>query len=152
MIRINRTNSEDPDFVKLVKELDAYLAIKDGDEHDFYDQFNKLDSIKHVVVLYKEAEPVACGAIKEYEKGAVEIKRMFVKPEVRNKGYASKVLRILELWAKELGYEKCILETGTRQIEAIGMYKRNNYKRIKNYGPYKQMDNSLCFEKILKDD
>lgn len=152
MIRINRTNSEDPDFVQLVKELDAYLAIKDGDEHDFYDQFNKLDSIKHVVVLYKEDEPVACGAIKEYEKGSVEIKRMFVKPEARNKGYASKVLRILELWAKELGYEKCILETGTRQIEAIGLYKRNNYKRIKKYGPYEQMENSLCFEKILKDD
>lgn len=152
MIRINRTNPEDPDFVKLVKELDAYLAIKDGDEHGFYDQFNKLDSVKYVVVLYKEAEPVACGAIKEYEKGAVEIKRMFVKPDSRNKGYASKVLRILELWAKELGYEKCILETGSRQIEAIGLYNRNNYKRIKNYGPYKQMENSLCFEKILKDD
>lgn len=152
MIRINRTNSEDPDFVKLVKELDAYLAIKDGDEHDFYDQFNKLDSIKHVVVLYKEDEPAACGAIKEFEKGTVEIKRMFVKPEARNKGYASKVLRILELWAKELGYEKCILETGTRQIEAIGLYKRNNYKRIKKYGPYEQMENSLCFEKILKEE
>lgn len=150
MIRIIRTDSSDTDFIELVKELDKYLAVKDGDEHEFYDQFNKLDSIKHVVILYKEKEPVACGAIKEYNEDAVEIKRMFVKPEERNKGYASKVLRILELWAKELGYEKCILETGARQIEAIGLYKRNNYKEIHKYPPYEKMENSHCFEKVLE--
>ncbi|QYA26465.1 GNAT family N-acetyltransferase [Gramella sp. MT6] len=150
MIRIERTNSDDTDFIKLVKELDEYLAVKDGDEHDFYDQFNKLDRIKHVVVLYKEKDPVACGAIKEYTEGVMEIKRMYVKPEERNKGYASKILRILELWALELGYEKCILETGTRQTEAIGLYQRNNYKLTRNYAPYDQMENSRCFEKVLK--
>ncbi|SDS39690.1 GNAT family N-acetyltransferase [Christiangramia echinicola] len=149
MIRINRTNSDDPDFVKLVKELDKYLAICDGEEHDFYDQFNKIDKIKHVVVLYAEEDAVACGAIKEYAPGVVEIKRMFVKPNARNKGYASKILRILELWAQELGYSKCILETGLRQIEAIGLYNRNNYKVIKNYGPYEGMPNSKCYEKEL---
>ncbi|HKJ48101.1 MAG TPA: GNAT family N-acetyltransferase [Christiangramia sp.] len=149
MIRINRTNSDDPDFVKLVRELDEYLAICDGDEHGFYDQFNKLDKIKHVVVLYAENEAVACGAIKEYAPGVMEIKRMFVKPEARNKGYASKILIILELWAKELGYDRCILETGLRQIEAIGLYSRNNYKVIKNYGPYKGMPNSKCYAKDL---
>ena len=150
MLKIERTNSNNPGFIKLIKELDKYLAICDGAEHEFYDQFNKLDRIKYVVVLYKELEPVACGAIKEFAPGVMEIKRMFVKPESRNKGYASKVLKILEFWALELGYEKCILETGTRQIEAIGLYNRNNYKVIKNYGPYENMPNSRCFEKLLK--
>ena len=150
MIKIIRTNSDDPDFKELVKELDEYLAVCDGEEHNFYDQFNKLDRIKHVVLLYKQNNPVACGAIKEYSDGIMEIKRMFVLPGERNKGYASKILRILELWAAELGYKKCILETGTRQMEAIGLYKRNNYKRINKYSPYENMENSLCFEKTLK--
>ena len=149
MIRIIRTNSDDPEFVKLVTELDEYLAICDGEEHDFYDQFNKLDKIKHVVVLYLEKDAVACGAIKEFAPGVMEIKRMFVKPDARNKGYASKILRILELWAQELGYGKCVLETGLRQIEAIGLYNRNNYKIIKNYGPYEGMPHSKCYEKEL---
>lgn len=149
MIRIERTDSDNEDFVKLVKELDEYLAVCDGDEHDFYDQYNKLDKIKHVVVLYKKDQPVACGAIKEYKEGIMEIKRMFVLPSERNKGYASKILRILELWALELGYTKCILETGKRQTEAIGLYQRNNYKRINKYSPYEGMENSLCFEKTL---
>ncbi len=150
MIRIKRTNSDDSDFIKLVQKLDAYLAVCDGDEHDFYDQFNKLDKINHVVLLYKDKEAVACGAIKEYASGTMEIKRMYVIPEARNKGYASKILKILELWALELGYQKCILETGIRQIEAIGLYKRNNYRETAKYPPYENMSNSRCFEKVLE--
>jgi putative acetyltransferase len=149
MSKIKRTNSADPDFIKLVKELDAYLAVTDGDEHEFYDQFNKLDRIKHVIILYTEEGPVACGAIKEYQTGVMEIKRMYVKPVARNKGYASEILKHLESWAKELEYEKCILETGLRQTEAIRLYKRNNYRSIPNYEPYEDRENSHCFEKFL---
>lgn len=149
MIRIIKTDSDNKDFVSLVHELDSYLAVTDGDEHSFYDQFNKLDKIKHVVVLYKEDQPVACGAFKERNPEVVEIKRMYVKPDYRNQGYASKILRILELWASELDYKKCILETGLRQIEAIGLYQRCNYKVIKNYPPYQYRSNSKCFEKNL---
>lgn len=150
MIKIVKTNSDSEDFRNLVKELDSYLAVTDGEEHEFYDQFNKLDNIEHVAVLYKNNVPAACGAIKEHSPGVVEIKRMFVIPEFRNQGLASKILHILELWARELGYNKCILETGLRQVEAIGLYHRNNYKVIKNYPPYTNRDNSKCFEKILE--
>ncbi len=150
MIKLVKTNSDSNDFRNLVKELDSYLAVTDGEEHEFYDQFNKLDNIEHVAVLYKNNVPAACGAIKEHSPGVVEIKRMFVIPEFRNQGLASKILHILELWARELGYIKCILETGLRQVEAIGLYHRNNYKVIKNYPPYINRANSKCFEKILE--
>lgn len=149
MYRVIRTGADNPDFIKLIKELDAYLKVTDGDEHDFYDQFNQPDAIKHVILLYVEDKPVACGAIKKYADTVMEIKRMFVSPAYRNKGYASKVLKHLELWAMELGYEKCILETGLRQREAIGLYYRRNYKLIRNYAPYENMKNSKCFEKSL---
>jgi hypothetical protein len=56
----------------------------------------------------------------------------------------------LENWAGELSYAKCILETGKRQPEAIGLYKKNGYKLIPNYGQYAEAENSLCFEKELK--
>ena len=45
MITLKRTNSDDPDFQNLVRELDKELAVRDGDEHDYYAQFNKIDSI-----------------------------------------------------------------------------------------------------------
>ena len=150
MIRIIRTNSDNQDFVQLVKHLDADLAERDGKDHSFYAQFNKIDQIKHVVLAYEDSKPVGCGAIKEYASDTMEIKRMYTSPDSRGKGIASRVLLELESWASELSYGKCILETGKKQPEAIGLYKKNGYKVIPNYGQYAEVDNSLCFEKYLK--
>lgn len=150
MISIVRTNSESADFVGLVRHLDMELAERDGKDHSFYAQFNKIDMIKHVVVAYEDDQPVACGAIKEYEKGTMEVKRMFTLPASRGKGIAARVLSELENWAAELNYTKCVLETGKKQPEAIRLYEKSGYKLIPNYGQYAGVENSVCFEKILK--
>jgi GNAT superfamily N-acetyltransferase len=149
MYQFKRTNSEDPDFHPMVAELDKDLAIRDGDEHAFFAQFNKIDSINHVVIAYEGELPVGCGAIKEYEPTIMEIKRMFVSPNQRGKGIASLILCELENWAKELNYNKCILETGFKQFEAIALYKKCHYTIIENYGQYEGVESSVCFEKKL---
>lgn len=148
-IHIKRTDSSHPDFIALVKRLDADLAIRDESDHAFYDQFNKIDKIRHALVGYEEDRPVACGAIKEFEPGVMEVKRMYTLPEKRGKGIAAQVLAELEKWAAELGYEKCILETGKRQPEAIQLYRKSGYQGIPNYGQYAGVDNSVCFEKKI---
>jgi putative acetyltransferase len=151
VLTIIRTSSENVDFIKLVRELDNDLEIRDGADHPFYAQFNKIDLIKHVIVAYESEIPVGCGAIKEYENEIMEIKRMFVPTEMRGKGIASVILKELEVWAKDLNYKKCILETGKKQTEAIGLYTKNGYSIIPNFGQYKNVENSVCFEKILTD-
>ena len=133
----------------MVKELDAYLKIIDGDEHDFYNQFNNIDVLKNVVVVYVNDKPVGCGAIKKFDDSSVEVKRMFVLLEERGKGISEKIVQQLEVWVKELGYKKCVLETGKRQKEAVNFYNKCKYKKISNYGQYKEMENSVCFEKNL---
>ena len=150
MITIKRTDSDNGDFIELVKQLDADLARRDGDEHPFYAQFNKIDKIKYVVVAYENDKAIGCGAIKEYNPGTVEVKRMYTSPGNRGKGIATTILLELEKWATELSFEKCILETGKRQTEAVALYKRNGYKFIPNYGQYAGIENSLCFEKKMK--
>lgn len=149
MIKLLRTNAMNLDFMELVKFLDADLQIRDGEEHSFYNQFNKLNDIKHVVVAYDNEMPIGCGAIKEYGPSTAEIKRMFVSPNSRGTGIATKILTELEHWAKELSFAKCILETGVNQPEAIGLYKKNGYKIIANYGQYENVENSVCFGKSL---
>lgn len=144
-----RTTSENPDFQKLVKQLDAYLAVMDGEEHAFYHQYNKIDMLKNCIVIFDNDEAVTCGAIKEFDSKSMEVKRMFTLPEKRGKGLASKILTELETWTKELGYEKTILETGKRQTEAVALYQKCNYKVIPNYGQYAGVENSVCFEKEL---
>jgi putative acetyltransferase len=149
MIKLLRTSSDNPDFMILVKSLDADLAIRDGDEHEFYSQFNTLINIKHVVVAYNDDEPAGCGAIKKYASNTMEVKRMYVRPEQRRKGIAAKILAELEKWAAELSCTGCILETGKKQPEAIELYKKNGYIPIPNYGQYAGVENSICFEKKL---
>lgn len=149
-LRLHRTDSSDPDFIELVRHLDADLAQRDGEDHSFYAQFNKIAKIKYAIVAYEDDRPVACGAIKEYSPGTMEVKRMYTSPESRGKGIASKVLSELELWASELAYEKCILETGRKQPEAIALYKKRGYQVIPNYGQYADVEDSVCFEKNIR--
>lgn len=149
MITIKRTTSDDIDFVNLVVLLDKDLAIRDGEDHAFYNQFNKTDAIKHVIGFYENDIAVGCGAFREKKEDTVEIKRMYVHPDYRKKGIASAVLAALEIWAKEVGYAYTILETGKNQPEAINLYQKLNYTIIPNYPPYEKMDNSVCMKKTL---
>ena len=150
MINLIRTNSENNDFTELVKLLDTELAERDKEDHSFYAQFNKVDKIRHVVLAYENEKPIGCGAIKEFTASAMEIKRMYVCPGNRGKRVATQILSELENWAGEMSFSKCVLETGKRQPEAIGLYKLNGYKLIPNWGQYAGVENSLCFEKELK--
>ena len=149
MTDIVRTNSNNKDFVGLVEALDADLAIRDGKDHAFYARYNKIDMIRYVVLAFEDGEPMGCGAIKEYDPGTMEVKRMYVPPRSRKRGIATKVLAELEKWARELGYARCILETGKKQPEAIALYGRSGYTVIPNYGQYAGVDNSVCFEKAI---
>ncbi|NGY38050.1 GNAT family N-acetyltransferase [Flavobacterium sp. XN-5] len=149
MITFLRTNPENIDFIRLISELDKDIEIRDGEDHSFYAQFNKTDSIKNVVVAYDGDVAVGCGAFKSYKADTAEIKRMYVNPEHRGKKIASTILQALESWAKELSFSSCILETGRRYPEAIVLYKKNGYAITKNYGQYDGIDDSVCFSKSL---
>ena len=66
MNRIIRTNSKNKDFQALVKLLDAELAIRDGDDHAFYHQFNGLENIKYAIIMYENDTAIGTGALKEF--------------------------------------------------------------------------------------
>ncbi len=93
--------------------------------------------------------PVASGAFRFQEEKVAEIKRMFVRPEFRRRGFARAILAELERLAAQCGYEAVRLETGDRQPEAIGLYHRCGYHRIAPFGIYATDSRSICFEKKL---
>ena len=148
-LNILKTTPTNSDFKSLIALLDKDLAITDGEEHDFYHQFNGTEQIKHVLVGYIGNTPVSCGAFKVLHTKEVEIKRMYTDVHYRGKGYAAQLLIALEKWAAAEGFTSCVLETGTRQKAAIALYHKCGYQIIPNYGPYKGVKNSLCFKKAL---
>lgn len=150
MITLVRTNSDNADFLELVKHLDADLAARDGEVMAaFFGQHNKVPNLGTVLIAYEVGLPVGCGAFKQFDAETVEVKRMFVFNHKRSKGIASQILIGLEVWAKELGYKICILETGIKQPEAIRLYEKNHYAYIPNFPPYVGVKESVCFRKQL---
>ena len=148
-MKLLKTNSNHPDFQKLTRLFDDYLVEIDGDEKDFFAQYNQI-YIDNVIVCYEDEIAVGCGAFKEYEPTVAEIKRMFVLPEKRGKGIASTVLNALEIWAKENGFQHAILETSNQLTNAISLYQKSGYEVIPNYGQYIDVESSVCMKKNLK--
>ncbi len=95
-------------------------------------------------MVYENDTAVACGAIKEYSPTIMEVKRMYVKSEVRGKGIASMILDELETWAKDLVHTETILETNFSMESAVNLYLKNGYKIIENYGQFIGIANSVC--------
>lgn len=147
MLTFSRTDSTNPDFQRLVQQLDAYLGALNGEEHTFYNQFNGIVALKHSVVAYDDDIPLGCGAIKPFDETSTEIKRMYVLPTYRGQGIAGKILKELEAWSHELGYTATVLETANDMPDAIALYEKHGYERIQNYGQYVGMPRSVCMRK-----
>jgi len=148
-IQLKRTTSADPDFRKLVAELDHDLRLRNGDIMDVYDQHNIIEAINTVVIAYLNGAPSACGCFKPFDAIAVELKRMYVQPQARGMGLSKQVLQELENWAQELGFTHTVLETGKKQVEALSLYPKAGYTEIPLYGPYVNLPDSVCFRKKL---
>lgn len=145
-----RTTSSHQDFQLLIEALDDDLYIRNGEAQLKYRPYNKVDMIRHVILVYLNGKAVGCGAFKRYDDASVEIKRMFVYPEMRGKKLAAGILIELEKWAIEEGYRNAVLETGHKQTEAIRLYTKAGYVLTENYGQYIGMEESICYRKTLK--
>jgi GNAT superfamily N-acetyltransferase len=80
-----------------------------------------------------DGTPVCCGGVKRIEDGTCEIKRMFVAPQARGRGYARELLGALEDAARALGYQTARLDTGPRQPDAERIFRESGYAPIGNF-------------------
>ncbi|HZY37487.1 MAG TPA: GNAT family N-acetyltransferase [Mucilaginibacter sp.] len=149
MIDLKRTNSQDADFQALISELDANLREIYDRLMDVYDPHNIIEDVDTVVIAYQDGEPVGCGCFKHFNEDAAEIKRMYVRKTCRGQGISGLILTELEAWAKEKRFIVAILETGERNLEALGLYRKAGYSPMPNYGPYVNLKSSFCFRKRL---
>jgi GNAT superfamily N-acetyltransferase len=144
-------NSVEKDFEILSLELDEELTRKKGELQSTYNQFNKLTGINDVIIAYVNSEAVGCAAIKFFDKGTFEVKRVFVKEKFRGFGIATEMMIRIEDIAKEKGLVSLIVETYKDFSSAINLYKKLSYEIIENYGQYKDMEKSICMRKIIND-
>ena len=144
-----RCNGADPIFTALTCALDRDLDERYGKQMDFYGAFNHSSDVQQALYAALDGDPVGCGCFKPFSDGTVEMKRVFVRKGLRGRGIARAVMSALEAWARELGYQSAVLETGILQPEAIRLYEAAGYKRIPNYPPYENVKESVCYQKTL---
>ncbi len=136
----------------LISQLSAELARRYDQVDDGSGHFRPEDMAgpRRVFLIGRlDGRPVACGAVRPLEADVGEVKRMYVEPGVRGRGYSKRLLGALEDAARRLGYVALRLETGDRQPEAIRLYESAGYRRIEPFGIYVGSRRSICFEKRL---
>lgn len=145
------TDGFNQDFIKLCRLLDDYLnKIVGGEENRAqYIPYNTLEDIHDVVIASEDNNPIGCASFKFYATGTAEVKRVFIKKEYCVKGISKHLMSLLEKRAIEKGFCKLVLESGAPLVEAMGLYHKIGYSVIKNYGPYENLKDSICMQKIL---
>lgn len=109
----------------------------------------------HVRFFLARVDGVAagCGGVAMFA-GFAEVKRMFVRDNMRGRGIGRALLSRIESEAKTNGLDVLRLETGDQQLAAIGLYERAGFQRCAAFGEYLSMSpnaiaTSLFFEKYL---
>ncbi|MDY2812422.1 MAG: GNAT family N-acetyltransferase [Dorea sp.] len=151
MLEYKRTNGKNKDFIENCRRLDADLDQRIGKEiqRSKYEKYNQLDKINEAIVVYENNVLVGAGSIRYYDEINVELKRIYISPAFRGQGLGTKLVSLLIEWAKELGYQRVLLETGEKLTESVALYKKLGFERIPNYGPYESMPESLCMAKDI---
>jgi putative acetyltransferase len=137
--------------VQLIARLSAELSER-YQEDDGTGNFRPEDVLQPrsgFLLARWQGQAVGCGAYRPLKEDIAEIKRMYVEPAFRGHGIGRRLLAALEEGARQAGYGRVWLETGTAQPEALGLYKVSGYFVIPNYGYYRDDPRSVCFEKTL---
>jgi GNAT superfamily N-acetyltransferase len=150
IITVEAVSPSAPEALALVAELDAELGTRYPGlpAHGLRDR-DLANPLTVFLIGRFGGDIVACGATRSVEDGVAEIKRMYVRPAMRGRGFSKQILRALEETAATAGAERLILETGNRQPEAVSLYQSLGYTAIPAYGEFTASPNSRCFEKRL---
>lgn len=145
-ITIRQVPYHQPDFLQLCTELDMFLnkAIGGEDKREKYKKYNHADSMDYVIVAYDGHHAAGCAALRKYSETEIEVKRVFVQEVYRGRHIGGQMLAHLIEHARDMGYQKMLLETGAFLDASVRLYQKYGFRQIDNYGDYKNMPESLC--------
>ena len=143
------TGGGNPQFRALVRRLDQEYVDRFGEIALKYQPYNTLEKIEAACLLLTGGVPAACGAIQPLDENTAELKRVYVLPGFRRRGFARQVVEQLELQALFRGYQFLALETGRAMPEAIALYTKLGYREAPAWGPFTGDGLCLCMKKEL---
>ena len=145
------TDGKDKDFHRFYLETEAYYSrIAGGLQNRLaFVPYNLSDAISEVVIAGVGGTAVGCAGLKAYSESDAEIKRVWVDQSFRRNHIADEMMDRIEEKARELGFQRTILQTRPIMKDAVSLYLKRGYRRIENYPPYDQLEGAVCFAKVL---
>jgi GNAT superfamily N-acetyltransferase len=149
---------DDPRAVGLRREMYDEMAVLYPDRDVFIDAFDAMEAdigreARVTVLATVDGRAVGTAILRpagdRFGPAAGEVKKVFVRPDARGLGVARRLMAALEVAARDVGWSSLVLQTGSRQPEAIALYASHGYRAIAPYGPYVGDAVSLCFQKVL---
>lgn len=125
------------DAVNLFNEYANSLNIS-LDFQNFAEELNLINSMYGspdgcLLLVYDNAEAIACAAYRKIGEGVCELKRMYIKPEFRGQGIGQQLLSLLSDKAKQNGYNTMRLDTLDTMLPALSLYQKNGFNAIDAY-------------------
>lgn len=161
-LRIVRRALDHPDASLLVDEVQAEYASLYGTPDDApidLGEFEGDAGMFSVAYLASTGEPVGTAAWRRIptpaalaatgDGTAVELKRMFVRRPFRRRGLARVLLAEVERSAGAAGARWAVLETGSKQPEAIALYVDSGYVPLAGFGHYLHTGMAHAFSREL---
>ena len=128
---------------------DEMKVLYDSDEGATPVEASAFDAPGTFLVVSEDGEDVGCGGLALIEDGIGEVKRMYVVPDRRGRGHSRALLRALVQHARDAGLREVWLETGSRQVPAVGLYESEGFEPIPPYGYWKDHPETLCYKLVL---
>lgn len=155
--RFERVEWHDPRATLLREQMDVEMSARyAGPSSPELDdavtealRIDPADIIATVLVLDEHDIPIAHAALRTHD-GDWEVKRVIVAGDQRGRGVGRALMNELERIARAAGVPRLILQTGSKQPDAVALYERIGYTPIPIYEPYVEaIPHSFCFEKLL---
>ncbi|WP_182379168.1 GNAT family N-acetyltransferase [Nocardioides sp. WS12] len=143
-LELRAVGYDHPDAVALVARVQLEYAERYGSPDEGAVDLREFDAPNGLFLVgYDDRQtPVVTGAWRRSSEqalgatNAAELKRMYVVPEARGRGFARRILAELEATAAAAGHDALLLGTGTMQPEAIALYLSEGYEEIPVFGFY----------------
>lgn len=138
------------DAVPLIAELEGVLAPLYPQESRHGYSVDKL--VREGVAFFvtrQDGTPAGCGGVQLVDAEYGEVKRMYVRPPFRGLGLGQQMLEHLANYCRQRAVYLLRLETGIYQTDAIRLYERYGFRRIRPFGAYREDPLSLFLEKRL---
>jgi GNAT superfamily N-acetyltransferase len=148
-MRILTVDYDDPDAATLIEEVQReYVDRYGGRDGTPVDPAQFAPPSGLFLVGYVDGAGVACGGWRSHGADA-ELKRMYVRRRARRGGLAREMLAELERTAAAAGHNRMILETGSKQPEAVALYRSAGYEDVPAFGYYADTPLSIHLAKPL---